>query len=66
MDVIVEKFCQACDIRHQSTVWYYRQSIDPNTKVWLCGMRYLLLDSHDKQVWRDGKWVNGTVQRELL
>jgi len=29
-------------------------------------MRYLLLDPHDKQVWRDGQWVNGTVQRGLL
>lgn len=52
MEVIVEQFCQACDTRHHGTVWYWRQSMDPNTKFWLCGLRYLLLDSEDKQGYR--------------
>jgi len=47
MDVVLEKFCQGCRNRHCGTVWYYRQSAEPLAKVWLCGIRYLLLEQED-------------------
>jgi hypothetical protein len=48
----IEQFCQACDKRHNSTVWYYRPSVDGETQQWLCGIKYLLLESEDGWVWR--------------
>jgi hypothetical protein len=54
MDVVLQKFCQGCDICHENTVWYHRQN--QHTRVWLCGIRYLLLGSEDKQVWKIGTW----------
>ncbi len=48
----IEQFCLACDKRHNSTVWYYRPSVDGGTQQWLCGIKYLLLESEDRWVWR--------------
>lgn len=60
MDVVLEKFCQGCGTRHNGMVWYYRPSMDINTRVWLCDMRYLLLDLENKQLWKIGTGARET------
>lgn len=48
----VERFCEGCQKRHASTVWYCRRSADPVTREWLCGIKYLVLAQEDMDVWQ--------------
>lgn len=44
-------FCLGCDKQHDSSLWYYRRTVDPADKEWLCGLRFLLLPQLDTRLW---------------
>ena len=47
-----EHFCLACRKHHNSTLWYYRPSVDRVTKEWLCAIKYLVLDPEETELWQ--------------
>jgi hypothetical protein len=48
----VEQYCQGCLKQHNSILWYYRTSDDGTLKEWMCGLRYLVLDAKDMDLWK--------------
>ena len=46
-----EKLCTSCDKRHDSSLWYYRQSTTMDCREWLCVDQYLLLEPADRLSW---------------
>jgi hypothetical protein len=48
----VEQFCQGCLNQHNSILWYYKKSEDGTSNEWMCGLRYLVLDAKDMDLWK--------------
>jgi len=48
----LEQFCKGCNKRHSSSVWYYQQTGETTTRNWMCGLKYLVLEPQERELWK--------------